>query len=52
MPTHWGYNGTQGAGYQIVTGLCALVKTIHKACAFVMHATADDDTHISIFETL
>ena len=28
VPTRWGYE--EGAGYQIVTGLCALVAMIHK----------------------
>ena len=32
VPTCWGYD--EGAGYQIVTWLCALVAMIHIACAF------------------
>ena len=42
MRTQWGYD--EGAGYQIVTGQCALVTMIPKACTFMMHTTADDDT--------
>ena len=41
-----GYNETKGAGYQLVTGLCALLTMIHKACAFMTHAAADDNTHM------
>ena len=42
VPTQWGYDVE--TRYQIVTGLCALVAMIHKACTFITHAATDDDT--------
>ena len=44
LPSHWGYDGSQGAGYEANYSFSAFIGRSHTACVFQAFSTIDDES--------